>query len=89
MLADVGETAQFLAMKKMVPDNEARALFLDFLYKDLAAALKRMIRMSDGDYGPDEYREQFPKFEGADTRRHARAALRAVGRCTEARKGHD
>ena len=66
VLADVGETAQFLAMKKMVPDNEARALFLDFLYADLAAALKRMIRMSDGYYGPDAYRDQFPKFQAAD-----------------------
>ena len=35
VLADVGETAQFLAIKKIVPNNEARALFLDFLYADL------------------------------------------------------
>jgi len=67
VLADVGETAQFLATKKIVPDNKARALFLDFLYADLAAALKRLLRMSEGHYGPDKYREQFPKFEGADT----------------------
>ena len=67
VLADVGETAQFLALKKTVPDNEARALFLEFLYADLAAALKRIIRMSEGHYGADTYREQFPKFEGADT----------------------
>ena len=67
MLADVGETAQFLAIKKIVLNNEARGLFLDFLYADLAAALKRMIRMSDGHYGPDPYRDRFPKFEGADT----------------------
>lgn len=66
VLADVGETAQFLAIKKIVPDNEARALFLDFLYADLAAALKRMIGMSKGHYGADNYRAQFPKFEGAD-----------------------
>ena len=37
VLADVGETAQFLATKALVPNNEARVLFLDFLYKDLAA----------------------------------------------------
>ena len=54
LLADVGETAQFLAAKAVVPNNEARVLFLDFLYKDLAAALKRLIRMSEGDYSPDD-----------------------------------
>jgi hypothetical protein len=64
VLADVGETAQFLAAKAVTPNNEARALFLDFLYSDLAAALKRLIRISEGDYSPDGYREQFPKFEG-------------------------
>ena len=67
LLADVGETAQFLATKAVVPNNEARALFLDFLYKDLAAALKRLIRMSEGDYSPDKYRERFPKLEGTDS----------------------
>ena len=66
LLADVGETAQFLAAKAVLPNNEARVLLLDFLYKDLAAALKRLIRMSEGDYSPDEYRERFPKSEGAD-----------------------
>jgi hypothetical protein len=45
LLADVGETAQFLAAKAVVPNNVC-CLFLDFLYKDLAAALKRLIRMS-------------------------------------------
>ena len=64
VLADVGETAQFLAAKAVVLNNEARDLFLDFLYKDLAAALKRLIRMSEGDYSPDEYRKRFPKLEG-------------------------
>jgi hypothetical protein len=40
ILADAGETAQFLAMKGIVLDNEARGQFLDFLYNDLAHALK-------------------------------------------------
>ena len=82
LLADVGETAQFLAAKAVVPNNEARVLFLDFLYKDLAAALKRLIRMSEGDYSPDEYRERFPKSEGADGGESANAAIRAVGKRT-------
>jgi hypothetical protein len=65
-IADVGETAQFLAAKGMVLNNVSRELFLDFLYRDLAAALKRLIRQADGDYTPDTYRERFPKYEGVD-----------------------
>jgi integrase len=67
VLADVGETAQFIAAKAVVPNNEARDVFLDFLYRDLAAALKRLMRMSEGDYSPDEYRKLFPKSEDADS----------------------
>src|SRR5262245_53060604 len=67
LLADVGETSQFLAAKSVVPNNEARDQFLDFLYKDLAEALRRLIRHSEGDYSPDTYRERFPKFGGADS----------------------
>jgi len=67
VLADVGETSQFLAAKGVVPNNEARDQFLDFLYKDLAEALRRLIRHSEGDYSPDTYRERFPKFGGADS----------------------
>ena len=66
VLGDAGETAQFLAMKALVLNNEARDQFLDFLYEDLAQALKRLIRTAEGDYSPDNYRERFPKFEGAD-----------------------
>ena len=44
VLADVGETSQFLAANAIVPNNEARVLFLDHLYKDLAAALKLLMR---------------------------------------------
>jgi len=66
VLADAGETSQFLAMKAMTLDNKARDQFLDFLYDDLSEALKRLMRMSDGDYGPDKYRERFPRLEGAD-----------------------
>jgi integrase len=67
VLADAGETAQFLAMKSMALNNEAREPFLDFVYEDLAQALKRLIRMSGGDYSTDTYRERFPKFEAGDT----------------------
>lgn len=54
-------------MKGIALDNEARGRFLDFLYEDLAAAFHRLIKISQGDYSPDKYRERFPKFEGADT----------------------
>jgi integrase len=66
-LADIGETAQFLAMKQMALTNAARALFLDYLYEDLAAALRRMIRVAGGDYRPDTYPQRFPTREGADS----------------------
>jgi hypothetical protein len=67
MLADIGETAQFLALNGMTPNNAAQALFLDYLYEDLAAALRRMIRVARGDYSPDRYPERFPTREGADS----------------------
>ncbi len=44
LLADVGETAQFLATKGIALNNSARDLFLDWLYGDLAAALKLLRR---------------------------------------------
>jgi integrase len=67
VLADVGETAQFLATKALVLTNDAREQFLDHLYKDLAEALRRIVRLSEGDYSPDKYRERFPKLERGDT----------------------
>lgn len=66
VLADAAETAQFLAFKGIVLSSEARTLFLDCLYDDLAAALNLLIRNAGGDYSPDKYRERFPKFEGLD-----------------------
>ena len=66
VLADVGETAQFLAMKRLVLDGDTRNRFLDYLYDDLAAAFQRLIKIAQGDYTPDEYRKRFPKFESPD-----------------------
>jgi len=54
-------------MKKLAPTSEARDSFLDWLYEDLAAALKRLMRLADGDYSGDKYAERFPKFAGTDT----------------------
>jgi integrase len=64
VLADVGETAQFLHSQRIVLNSQGRDLFLDNLYEDLAAALKRLIRNAAGDYSPDKYPERFPKLEG-------------------------
>jgi integrase len=61
VLADISETSQFLAAKQIVLTNNSRNLFLDFLYEDLAAALRRLIRLSGGDYSPDTYTERFPR----------------------------
>jgi integrase len=68
VLADIGETAQFLALQQGALTRDARNLFLDFLYDDLAAALRRLLRLSEGDYSPDKYPERFPKSaEGPDS----------------------
>ena len=67
VLADVGETAQFLAMKRLALNNEARDRFLDWLYEDLAEALRKLLRIAEGDYSADRYVERFPKFDGLDS----------------------
>jgi hypothetical protein len=65
MLADWGETAQFLALKRMVLDEHSRNSFLDYLFDDFWAALKLLIKRARGDYSADAYALQFPKFENA------------------------
>ena len=47
LLADVGETAQFLAAKAWCRTTKRALCFWISLYKDLAAALKRLTRMSE------------------------------------------
>ncbi len=44
VLADVGETAQFLAMKGLSLNAEGQALFLDWLYDDLSEVLRKIDR---------------------------------------------
>jgi integrase len=63
LFADLGETAQFLASKRIVLDAPSRALFLDNLYHDLGAALRLLITRAKRDWTPDAYPLQFPKFE--------------------------
>jgi hypothetical protein len=38
-----------------------------WLFDDLWQALTRIIRITEGDYSPDKYRERFPKFVGLDS----------------------
>jgi integrase len=60
VLADIGETAQFFASRGLVLDNAARTSFLDWLYEDLAAAIRLIVRRAGGNHSPDAYRERFP-----------------------------
>jgi integrase len=60
-------TAQFLAAKGVNLDPASRDMFLDFVVRDLFAALTLLGRRTRGDYGNDEWAEQFPQPEvGAD-----------------------
>lgn len=67
VLADVGETAQFLALKGIVLNNQTRERFLDLLYNDLAAAFRRIKKFAQNDYSRGNYRDRFPEFKGVDT----------------------
>ena len=50
ILADWGETSQFLGLKRLVLDEPSRNLFLDYLYGDFAAALNLLIKRARGNY---------------------------------------
>ncbi|WP_052026948.1 site-specific integrase [Rhodovulum sp. PH10] len=63
VLADVAETSRFLAHRKLALDETSRGMFLDFLYRDMAAGLRLLIRRAKGDYSPDEHPKEFPEFE--------------------------
>ncbi|MFO1100519.1 MAG: tyrosine-type recombinase/integrase [Xanthobacteraceae bacterium] len=65
MIADWGETAQFLASRRITLDHPSQPLFLDFVYEDFAAALTQLIKQAKGDYSPDLRPAQFPKFSDA------------------------
>ena len=67
LLADLGETAQFLAVKGPVLSREARGQFLDWLYEDLAEALRKLMRVARGDYEDAGYAKRFPNFSARDS----------------------
>lgn len=64
LIADEAKTAQFLAMKGIVLNNEAHALFLDCVLDEFMNAILLLERRADKDYSPDERPSQFPKFIG-------------------------
>jgi integrase len=67
LFADLGETAQFLAARRLVLDGPSRDMFLDSLYHDLGEALRLLIKRAQRDWTQDTYPLQFPKFdEGRD-----------------------
>ena len=63
VVADCAKTAQFLYAKPFTLDTASRDMFLDYVCKDFFAALELLKRCAKGDFGPDKYAEQFPKFE--------------------------
>jgi len=64
MIADEAKTEQFLAAKRLTLDSASRTLFLDYVTRDFFAAVALLARHARGDYGPDKWTEQFPRYEG-------------------------
>jgi integrase len=63
MAADWAETSQFLHAKHITLDPSARELFLDYVCRDLFAALNLLIRRTEGDYSEDTHPKEFPRLE--------------------------
>jgi integrase len=63
MAADWAETSQFLHAKRLTLDPTSRDLFLDYVCRDLFAALSLLIRRTEGDYSEDTHPQQFPKLQ--------------------------
>jgi integrase len=62
LVADEGDTAQFLASRGIVISHEASEGFLDAVQTEFAPALKLIIARAQGDYSPDKRPERFPKL---------------------------
>ena len=62
IIADRGQTAQFLASKPLMLSNDGRALFLDCVVDSYIAALSLLERHAKGDYSPDTRPQSFPQF---------------------------
>jgi hypothetical protein len=64
LIADECKTAQFLASKGVVLNNEAQAAFLDCVLDEFVAAILLLERRANKDYSPDTRPSEFPKFDG-------------------------
>jgi integrase len=64
IIADEAKSNQFLASKRLVLDTASRTMFLDYVTRDFFAAVGLLARRARGDYGPDEWAEQLPRYEG-------------------------
>lgn len=62
IIADETKSRQFLAAKGIVLDRASEAMFLDYLTRDFFAAIGLLARHARGDYGPDKWAEQFPRY---------------------------
>jgi hypothetical protein len=63
MAADWAETSQFLHAKHLTLEPAARDLFLDYVCRDLFAALSLLVRRAKGDYSEDTHPKEFPNLE--------------------------
>lgn len=63
IIADEAKSEQFLAAKRLALDPAARSMFLDFVARDFFAAIALLARRARGDYGKDQYAEQFPQAQ--------------------------
>ena len=62
LIADLGQTSQFLAHRGIVLSNAARELFLDRVVSDLLAALVLLEGRARGDYSADDRHDTTPPF---------------------------
>jgi integrase len=63
MIADEAKSEQFLAAKRLLLNPASRIMFLDYVTRDFFAAVAVLARRARGDYGPDKWREQFPRSQ--------------------------
>jgi hypothetical protein len=63
VVADHGETAQFLHTRVLTLEPSARDMFLDYVSQDLFEALGVLKLRAQGDYSEDKRPLQFPKLE--------------------------
>ena len=66
LIADRGETQQFLAHQRETLNHEAQALFLRAVYDQFFPAVSRIISNAEGNYSIDRHAASLPPAEPAD-----------------------